>query len=314
MLNLKRIKHALALSKHGNFHLAAQAVNLSQPAFSRSIAALEKDLGVQLFNRSSGKVTPTALGEIFLDHARTIEENARELKRAIALTQGLETGTLSIAVGTYAAEISVNRAIARLVEKHKQIRCSMQQESWPVVTQLVSSRAVDIGVAEISMIPGNSPLAIEPLGQHEVFFCCRRDHPLHNLDQIARSDLEPYPIASVRLPARVADIFPANCTIDPDSGCLTPPIEVDNINAALTITLNSNAISAATLTQIAPYLENGTISILDYRPAGFSLNYGFFYLSDRLPSPATLAFMSLVREEEKFARHRNRQLYKKYGS
>ena len=74
MSTLKQLSHALTLTlaRHGNFHRAAKAENLSQPALSRSIRSLEEGLGAQLFDRQTEVVTPTLYGEALLQRARTI--------------------------------------------------------------------------------------------------------------------------------------------------------------------------------------------------------------------------------------------------
>lgn len=52
IIELRLIRHALALGKHGNFARAAEALHLTQPSLSRSIAALEQALDVPLFDRA----------------------------------------------------------------------------------------------------------------------------------------------------------------------------------------------------------------------------------------------------------------------
>jgi DNA-binding transcriptional LysR family regulator len=64
MISYQQISHARALLEYGSFRKAAQVKNISQPAFSRSIANLENYLGVTLFNRQRGNITPTPYGEI----------------------------------------------------------------------------------------------------------------------------------------------------------------------------------------------------------------------------------------------------------
>jgi DNA-binding transcriptional LysR family regulator len=67
-MDLKNFRHALALAEAGNFVRAAQLVHLTQSALSRSIQALERDLGVQLFDRISGGIKPTAAGKLSSAH------------------------------------------------------------------------------------------------------------------------------------------------------------------------------------------------------------------------------------------------------
>ncbi|MBK9703489.1 MAG: LysR family transcriptional regulator [Betaproteobacteria bacterium] len=63
-IELRLLRHAIALGKHRNFARAAEALNLTQPTLSRSIATLEEALGVVLFDRSHKGVTPTPFGRV----------------------------------------------------------------------------------------------------------------------------------------------------------------------------------------------------------------------------------------------------------
>ena len=58
-MNLRRLNHVVALADTLHFARAAEAAHLSQPAFSRSIQAIESDLGIRLFDRDVGDVRPT---------------------------------------------------------------------------------------------------------------------------------------------------------------------------------------------------------------------------------------------------------------
>ncbi len=65
MITFQQLIHAQALLRHKGFRKAAESVNISQPAFSRSISALENSIGAKLFNRKRGDVSPTVFGTLF---------------------------------------------------------------------------------------------------------------------------------------------------------------------------------------------------------------------------------------------------------
>ncbi len=69
MIDLKRLRHLTALVQHGNFHRAAEALHLTQPALTRSIQALEAHVGAPLLTRHRTGVEPTELGRLLLRHA-----------------------------------------------------------------------------------------------------------------------------------------------------------------------------------------------------------------------------------------------------
>jgi DNA-binding transcriptional LysR family regulator len=70
VLDLRLLHQALVLEHHRNFARAAEALNLTQPALSRSIAGLEAALGERLFDRTPQGVEPTAFGRMLLARAR----------------------------------------------------------------------------------------------------------------------------------------------------------------------------------------------------------------------------------------------------
>ena len=69
-MDIKRVKHLVALADSRNFGCAAALCHLSQSAFSRSIQTLEDELGLQLFVRSTHDVRCTPAGEFVLERAR----------------------------------------------------------------------------------------------------------------------------------------------------------------------------------------------------------------------------------------------------
>jgi len=71
-----------------NFARAAEALGLTQPTLSRSIAALERDLGVRLFERSHKGATPTVFGRVLLERGAIVLEREAEVRREIQLLAG----------------------------------------------------------------------------------------------------------------------------------------------------------------------------------------------------------------------------------
>jgi len=308
MLKLQQLTHALALNRLGNFHRAAKALHLSQPALSRSIRSLEESLGVRLFERHGAQVKPTLYGEALLSRAETILEQSDELEREILLLQGLEAGALAVAMGAFAAELSGSRAVGELLRLHPSIRCQIRLRSWREVTDLVAARAVDVGLAEISTVIGSEELRVEPLGQHEMVLYCRHGHPLLDRAPLTRGDLDAFPQALIRVPPRGVNRVPGKGFRDAGHGDQTPHIEVDDLSTARTIVMGSDVLSTATALQLEPWVRGGQLRVLPFRANWLRLNYGFITLRDRMLSPAAELFMRVVRQIEADVAVRNREL------
>lgn len=307
-ITLRQLAHALSLDRHGSFNRAARAEHISQPAFSRSIRNLEAALGAELFDRSGTQTKPTVFGQAVLRRARDIMSKTADLGREIDLLKGLEAGHFSVAMGIFAAELSAARALGELVQRHPRIRCTASLTSWRRVGALVQSEAVDLGVAEISAFRNNEKLEVEPLGRHEVLFYCRRGHPLLERHTLKVEDLEPYPLALVRIAQRAHGYTPRNHLVDEETGDLIPHVEVDELSTARAIVQASDALSVATPIQIESLVMSGQLSVLPLRAPWMTLDYGFIFVRGRTHSPATVRYMEIVRELESEIAARNQVL------
>ena len=81
-MDLRRLRNFLVLAEELNYRVAASRLYLTQPALSRSIAALEREFGVRLFERDTRHVTLTREGETLLDRVRTLLRDADALAQA----------------------------------------------------------------------------------------------------------------------------------------------------------------------------------------------------------------------------------------
>jgi len=308
MITLKQLTHAMALARHGNFHRAAKAENISQPALSRSIRALEAQLGVPLFDRQGAAVVPTLYGTALLQRAAQALNETEELLREIQLLKGLGAGNLEIAMGVYAAEMSASRAAGELIERHPGLKCRLKLTSWKEVASLVSTRSVDLGIAEISTLEDTEELAVEAVGPHRLVLFCRHNHPLADRERLSMDDLADYPTVTPRLPPRAVGLFPGRTQPDRESGDLLPSVEVDDLASARLVVANSRAFGVATPLQIEPWLRSGELRVLSFSAPWLELNYGFIYLRNRMLSPAAAVYMDLVRRIEEEVRDRNQAL------
>jgi DNA-binding transcriptional LysR family regulator len=314
MIKTQQLIHAKALIEHGTFGRAAQAQNISRPAFSRSIANLENTLGVKLFHRHSTGVTETVFGQILNKYIHQFLTTTSELEREIRIAQGLGMGKLSVALGPFPAEISAHRAVGRLISEFPDLRCKVTVSDWMEVEKLVVARSADLGIAEISEANKNKYLEIEPLVKHKCVLFCRSDHPLLRKKKITKKDIDSYPFVLIKIGKRLASVIPGKLFPVENKDYLLPSIEIEDITLSRQIVSESDAFSAATPFQIKSDLEKGTFSVIPFEAPWLVTNYGFMYLRDRALSPAAEKYMNVVREIERDVEVRNQALLKRYLS
>ncbi len=301
MLELRLLHQALILARHRNFARAAEALHLTQPALSRSIASLESALGERLFDRTRQGVEPTSFGRMLLARAQPLVDDANELERDFFLMRGLEIGELRVGAGAYAAELSVGQAAGRLMGLHPQLRVDLASIDVRSLIAALLERRLDLAVMELSVLKEQPAIATEPLPEHAACFFCRAGHPLEQIAQPSLEQVLAYPYVGTRMPPRVAAGFLQLARVgqvDPGSGDYLPPVKVDSVQVAKEVVLQSDAVGAAPLALLAAEIRAGRLLPLPLRTDWLHTRYGFAYLRERQLSPAAMAFMAEVRTVE----------------
>jgi DNA-binding transcriptional LysR family regulator len=181
-MELRQLRHLIAVVEHGSFSRAAEAVHLTQPALSRSIQALEASVGAPVLERHRGAIEPTDVGRLLLTHARQLDSATRDLERDIALTQGLELGELRIGVGPYGGSALVGPALGRLNLAHPGLRLKTVLAPWQELPDRARARDVDLIVVELSQVQLMDDFAVQALSEHGLVVVCQPRHPLTGMD------------------------------------------------------------------------------------------------------------------------------------
>ena len=121
MINLNQFNHLVALAQECHFAQAAARVHLSQPAFSRSIQAAERQVGLRLFERQPGTVRLTPAGEFVIEKARRLLFDARCLERDIDLYRESGLGDTAFGLGPFPAATVLSELLTHIRKEHPRV-------------------------------------------------------------------------------------------------------------------------------------------------------------------------------------------------
>jgi DNA-binding transcriptional LysR family regulator len=169
-IELRLLRHANAVAKYGNFGRAANALHLTQPALSRSIASLEQVLEVKLFERGKRKVVPTAIGKLLLERGENLLKDAADLEEEISSKRGFEIGELTVGCGVYPAERSAGKALGRLIDSYPGLQANLMVSDYQTITRAVLVGGMDLALVDVSAADGESGLNVELVGEHRGAF------------------------------------------------------------------------------------------------------------------------------------------------
>lgn len=175
MPDLRQLRYFVAVAETLNFRQAAEKLHLAQPALSSAIRALEAELGVQLFERTTRSVHLTPTGEIFLDRARRAIASADEAfsvgrDAAVGLAGRLRVGASPIAVHM------VSTLKASWADARPGIAVHVTEAATGPLLSAVGSGDLDLAIA---WCPLHEPgLRFERLHDEPVLAHVATDHPL----------------------------------------------------------------------------------------------------------------------------------------
>lgn len=198
------VGYFLGVARLGHVGRAAEALGLSQPAVSKGLARLERELGLPLFERTSRGMRLTAAGEAFVPRAERIQADYDDAMRMAGDLRAGSVGLLRIGASTAAAEAWVTPALAALRRRRPSMRFSLSVRLSSEVIAALRAGLLDVAVAPASE-PAEDDLARTPLGTDDVVVVAAQRHalfrgPAPTLERLARCGwiLPREPLASRR--------------------------------------------------------------------------------------------------------------------
>jgi DNA-binding transcriptional LysR family regulator len=300
-LDIRQLQHVVAIGRFRNFGRAAESLGISQPALSKSLNVIERDLEVRLFERSRSGVTPTAFGELLMERAGPLLHGLDEAQTDIRRLRGLEAGSLAVGAGPFAFELIVATAVAAMAKDHPRLLLRLVEGYWDSLTREVLAGSLDIAVAEVTDAEQEPRLSVERLGERRGVFYCRAGHPLLDRPSPSFKEIAAYPLALNPLPGRISHFFEragAPGRLDPVTGHFHPAITVASVPLRRMLVKETDAVSWAPTALIETELRAGTLVALPLDPGWARLNYGIIRRADRPATPAEVAFIAELRSAE----------------
>ncbi len=256
-MDLRQLRYFIALNEHRSFVRAADAMGITQPAFSRSIQGLEQEFGCVLVDRGHKDLRPTPEGQVVLQHALSLVQGAALLTAQVTQMTKLDAGEVRFGCDPAAAARLVPDAVARLVNSHPKLRSCFQVDNGQRLSRALSREEIEFFIADIRHFEADPNFQTRALTPRRSVFFCRPGHPLLAKDSLSTNDMFDYPLATAQLPAGTRKLL-ANLSGRSD---FSPSIETEHVPALVKIVLQSNAIGVGSAEEIS----RDTVALLHWR-------------------------------------------------
>ncbi|MBY8881503.1 LysR family transcriptional regulator [Actinacidiphila acidipaludis] len=160
-MDLQQMRYAVALAETRNFTRAAERCSVVQSSLSHRIAGLERELGLQLFARSSRRVELTSAGAAFVAGARECLAAADRAVADAAAATGVVRGRLAVGVIVTAAAVDLPEVLQRYRARHPQVHVVLRSGRSDDLAAAI--REGDLDIAFLGLPEGERPTGVETL-------------------------------------------------------------------------------------------------------------------------------------------------------
>lgn len=178
MMKLNQLRDLVAIAENGGLRAAARQLKLAQPALSRSVHELEREVGAPLFERRTRGMIPTPMGEVLIRRARAV---LREVERAGDEVKQLKGGTGGKVVAglSFAAHVALlPKALQPFRDRYPQVQLHLVEGVYPTLEAGLKGGSIDFYVGPQPERTPSPDLIQEKLFDNIRVILGRKGHPL----------------------------------------------------------------------------------------------------------------------------------------
>lgn len=287
-MNVRELQAVKAVIARGTVTRAAEQLGVSQPALSNLIANLERRIGLKLFERAGGRLSPTAEGIQLSDEAEKVLSGLDKLAHLARDLREQKAGLLRVGCLPGLGIEFVPRLLAGFLADRPNVRLVLQVRTSAEVQDWVSARQLDVGIAEL---PANdAAIDVDPFSMRSVCVI-PKGHPLTAKQRITPKDLSGVPFVTLNRDHmtyfRVARAF------EQAHAKLNFCAEVNLFAPACTMVASGIGVSIIEPITASTYANRG----LECRPFDPPIPYdlGIIYPANRPRSLLALAFADVLK-------------------
>lgn len=186
-LRMRDLRLVVTIAAEGTVTAAGERLEISQPALSRQLKALEVRLGVSLFRRTPTGMRPTAAGLRLLDQSGPLLARLSSLEADMEQLVRGETGTIRVTTQCYTSYRWLPAVLPALREEFPGVDIQIVPEAAPDPIGALLESGVDIALA-YDLHDSSERLTVTPLFQDELVLLVAPDHPLAAREYVTAED------------------------------------------------------------------------------------------------------------------------------
>lgn len=293
-IRLRHLHTFVAVAQQGTLGRAAETLNLSQPALSKTLNELEQLTGTRLFERGRLGAQLTLVGEQFLTHAVKVLDALNSAGQALNRKEGLNNDIVRIGALPTAALGILPTVIGQFHKQQKDITLQVATMNNTMLLAGLKSGEIDIGIGRMSDPDLMSGLNYELLFLESLKLVVRPGHPLLQ-ETVTLSRVMEWPVVvspKGTVPRQNAE------TLLQSQGCKMPAGCIETLSASLSrqLTVDFDYVWFVPSGAVKDDLRRGVLSALPIATQGAGEPIGILTRVDTTLTPGTQTLLSAIRK------------------
>ena len=293
-IRLRHLHTFVAVAQQGTLGRAAETLNLSQPALSKTLNELEQLTGTRLFERGRLGAQLTLVGEQFLTHAVKVLDALNSAGQALNRKEGLNNDIVRIGALPTAALGILPTVIGQLHKQQKDITLQVATMNNTMLLAGLKSGEIDIGIGRMSDPELMSGLHYELLFLESLKLVVRPGHPLLQ-ETVTLSRVMEWPV--VVSPKGTVPRQNAEALLQ-SQGCKMPAGCIETLSASLShqLTVDFDYVWFVPSGAVKDDLRRGVLTALPIATQGAGEPIGILTRVDATLTPGTQTLLSAIRK------------------
>ena len=289
-LNLHLVRLFAAVVDQGSFHGAAEALYVSQPAISKGVRELERQVGLTLLDRSRQPVSPTPAGAVLYRSAQRMfrAEQAAELE--LRQLRDVDSGRLAIGASTTPGIYILPQLLGAFHERHPSVQLLLDIDTTPEILHRLQAGRLD--VAFVEGLVGETEMVVVQWLQEDLIVIASPMHPLALMAHptVAQILAEPF---IIREPgSNTREII--DQALAARGWSLRGAMEIGNTEAMKRMVTAGLGLAIVPAITVADECRVGSLAILDIPELRISRTYARVQLHPHPINPALQAFLDEI--------------------
>ncbi len=294
-MELRHVRCFVSVAREQHFTRAAAALGIAQPALSQQLRTLERELGVDLLQRTSRRVRLTPAGEVFLPRAEQLLADADRAQREMQEFAGLVRGRLAVGVIPSLNERWLASLFARFNRGYPGIELVLREETTAELIEAVGKGELDLALVHQTTGADRAGLVCEPLFDEDVVLAVGSEHALAGAEHVTLGELRHERWVLLKPGSVVRQSVVDACA----RLGFTPHIVFESSSLTPVRALASANLGIAVLPQSIASAEGPPISIVHLDPPVLTRTVALVWRAPPFHSRAVAEFVDVAREDRR---------------